>query len=199
MTGPGWYPDPQQPAQLRWFDGQQWSAHTQPPAPPALPSHPPGYVPAGQQPGFAPAVQTTVVQAAPQKSVGVALLLTFFFGPLGMLYSTVLGGLVMLGLDVVLGILTFGLWFIISWPIQMVWAALAASEARNVSSTQVRGELPATEPGPHLRAATHVSTTARRAPTGASESASTEPGPTRVPDSVGTATMATASRSAGLA
>lgn len=26
----GWYPDPQQPAQQRWWDGAQWTAHTAP-------------------------------------------------------------------------------------------------------------------------------------------------------------------------
>ena len=31
---PGWYPDPQQPAMLRWWDGRVWTAHRQPPQPP---------------------------------------------------------------------------------------------------------------------------------------------------------------------
>jgi len=26
-TQPGWYPDPQNPATMRWFDGTQWTAH----------------------------------------------------------------------------------------------------------------------------------------------------------------------------
>jgi hypothetical protein len=35
----GWYPDPQVPAQLRYWDGATWSAHT---APSAAPPPPPG-------------------------------------------------------------------------------------------------------------------------------------------------------------
>lgn len=29
MTAAGWYQDPEQPSQLRWWDGNQWTAHTQ--------------------------------------------------------------------------------------------------------------------------------------------------------------------------
>ncbi|WP_124390513.1 DUF2510 domain-containing protein [Rhodococcus wratislaviensis] len=32
---PGWHPDPEGKPQLRWWDGQQWTAATQP-----LPAHP---------------------------------------------------------------------------------------------------------------------------------------------------------------
>lgn len=36
LPSPGWFPDPERPGQLRWWDGQQWSEHrssaTVPPA-----------------------------------------------------------------------------------------------------------------------------------------------------------------------
>jgi type II secretory pathway pseudopilin PulG len=37
-TEPGWYADPGNPAQVRWFDGRQWTSHVQvtPPPPPPL-------------------------------------------------------------------------------------------------------------------------------------------------------------------
>lgn len=67
------------------------------------------------------------VIVAPTRSVGVALLLTFFFGPLGMLYSTVSGALVMIVVSVVLAFFTLGLSFFLTWPICMIWGAVAAS------------------------------------------------------------------------
>jgi len=66
---------------------------------------------------------------APPKSVGVALLLTFFFGGLGMLYSTVIGGIVMLFVEILIMTLTLGLGVIITRPICMIWAAMAANSA----------------------------------------------------------------------
>ncbi|MFT3851620.1 MAG: DUF2510 domain-containing protein [Ilumatobacteraceae bacterium] len=32
-TPPGWFPDPQNPAMLRWWDGRVWTEHRQPPPP----------------------------------------------------------------------------------------------------------------------------------------------------------------------
>jgi hypothetical protein len=105
---PGWYPDPAGLPVLRWWDGWTWSAHSAPlPAPPVI--------------------------AAPGKSVGVALVLTFFFGPFGMFYSTVSGALVMLGVLFIGGFVVFGLFWLLFWPLawagSMVWGALAAARS----------------------------------------------------------------------
>ena len=35
-TPAGWYPDPSHHAQLRWWDGQRWTEHTHPAAPPGV-------------------------------------------------------------------------------------------------------------------------------------------------------------------
>ena len=67
-----------------------------------------------------------VQQPQRQKSMAVAFLLTFFFGPLGMLYSTVAGALIMLVVSVVLGFLTAGLSLFVTWPICIIWAMMAA-------------------------------------------------------------------------
>lgn len=69
--------------------------------------------------------QVLIVKAP--KSVGVSIILTFFFGPLGLLYSSVVGGLVMLAVSVVVGVLTLGIGLIVTHPICIIWGAVAAS------------------------------------------------------------------------
>jgi hypothetical protein len=70
--------------------------------------------------------QQTVVTTA-TKSMGVAIILTVLFGPLGMLYSTILGGIIMGIVSLVVGILTVGLGLVVTWPICIIWAAVATS------------------------------------------------------------------------
>jgi len=70
-------------------------------------------------------VHTVIVKST--KSVGVALLLTFFFGPLGMFYSTITGAIVMIVVTIVVLIFTFGFGALVTWPVCMIWGAIAAS------------------------------------------------------------------------
>jgi hypothetical protein len=68
-------------------------------------------------------------QMTNRKSVLLSLVLTFFLGPFGMLYSTVVGAVIMLILYVALGIPTLG-WAIAGLhPIAMIWGAWAAHRA----------------------------------------------------------------------
>jgi hypothetical protein len=68
-----------------------------------------------------------VVVATPGKSVFASLVLTFFFGPLGMFYSTGIGAFIMITLYIVVGIPTLGLGLLILHPIAMIWGAIAVS------------------------------------------------------------------------
>jgi hypothetical protein len=68
-----------------------------------------------------------IVITKSEKSVGIALLLTFLFGPFGMLYSTVAGGLIMIVVSFIVAFFTFGLGLFLLWPIYLIWAAIAAS------------------------------------------------------------------------
>jgi len=65
--------------------------------------------------------------------MAVGLLLTLFFGPFGMFYSTVIGALVMLFVDffiiLPLCFIGIGLFFIpISWIAQIIWTIIACQE-----------------------------------------------------------------------
>jgi len=71
--------------------------------------------------------QNAPVVVAPLKSIGIAILLTFLFGPLGMFYSTIAGGLVMLLVSIVVAAVTLGFGLIFTYPICIIWGAVAAS------------------------------------------------------------------------
>lgn len=60
----------------------------------------------------------------PEKSMAVGLLLTFFFGPLGLLYTNVKAGLIMTVVVVVLALPTLLLSLTLGWIGSMVWAAI---------------------------------------------------------------------------
>ena len=78
-----------------------------------------------------------------EKSLLVAFLLTLFFGPLGMLYSTIAGGIIMLvGYLVILGltVVTLGMasaLFIPAWIICIVWGVIAAKNRNRMIATHV--------------------------------------------------------------
>lgn len=69
--------------------------------------------------------QTIVV--VKQKSMGVTILLTILFGALGMFYSTISGAIIMLLVSCVIGFLTAGIGLLLTWPICIIWAAVATS------------------------------------------------------------------------
>lgn len=84
-------------------------------------------------------------QAAPPKSMAAALVLTFFFGPLGLFYVDTKAALIMCATGFVifiLSIVTFGLagfLFIVPWFGSMLWAALMVDKANAQTVTTVRG------------------------------------------------------------
>ena len=75
-----------------------------------------------------------VVNQCNRKSVGLAVLLAFLFGPLGMLYSTIGGAIVMFLLGLVIGIPTGGIGLAFLWPLQLIWAGVAASRKNKNNS-----------------------------------------------------------------
>lgn len=75
--------------------------------------------------------QTHVVFVKAKKSTGVAIILSFLFGPLGMFYSTVTGGFVMLFVNFLMLMFTAGIGLLLSWPLGIIWAAVAAKNSTN--------------------------------------------------------------------
>ncbi len=78
----------------------------------------------------------TIPVYVPQKSMVLSLVLTFFFGPFGMFYSTVLGGFVMLVAYLVVGIVTLGWGLAVLHPVAMAWGAWAV---HSYNERQFRG------------------------------------------------------------
>jgi len=63
----------------------------------------------------------------PTKNIGLSIILTVLFGPLGMLYSTISGGIIMLVISFIIAIFTLGLGLMIIWPICIIWGAVSTS------------------------------------------------------------------------
>lgn len=72
-------------------------------------------------------VQKVVVVQTAGKSMAVAIILAILFGPLGMLYSTVMGGVIMIVISLLAGIFTLGFGLFITWPICVIWSAVATN------------------------------------------------------------------------
>jgi hypothetical protein len=69
--------------------------------------------------------QVIVVQNP--KNTPLAVVLGLFFGPLGMLYSTLTGAAVMFCVNFVVALLTFGFGLILTFPFCALWAGIASS------------------------------------------------------------------------
>lgn len=67
------------------------------------------------------------IVTVPTKSVGISILLTILFGPLGMFYSTILGSIIMCLISLFVSSFTLGLGLLIIWPICIIWGAVATS------------------------------------------------------------------------
>jgi hypothetical protein len=86
-----------------------------------------------------PSQTTTVIVVGKSKSVGVAFLLAFLFGPLGLLYASILGGIVMFVLGLILFFLIPIVGGILAWIGCMIWAVIAANQANANMQKNVRG------------------------------------------------------------
>lgn len=101
---------------------------TPPPGPSPAPFAP---APAAPQPQpmivnnvVTPSVAPAMVMG--QKSTGVAFVLTFFFGPFGLFYSSVTGGLIMTLIGIPFSVVTLGVGYFFVWVGSIIWGCVAA-------------------------------------------------------------------------
>lgn len=77
--------------------------------------------------------RTVIVHQIEPKNLAAAVILTLVFGPLGMLYATISGGLIMAAVDLlilVVSFLTFGVgsvFFLITWPVCVIWTIISVN------------------------------------------------------------------------
>ena len=82
--------------------------------------------------------QPQIVIAQTPKSMALALILTFFLGPLGLCYATVKGGVIMIVLSVLLAVVTLGLSVLFMWIPCMIWAYIATDKYNKALMTTGR-------------------------------------------------------------
>ena len=79
------------------------------------------------------------------KKVRTAVLLALFFGPLGLFYASVPGGVFCTFLLIVLGLFTVGVGILPVWGVSLLWAYLAASHSQ-VSASACRSAKSVVDP-----------------------------------------------------
>ncbi len=86
-----------------------------------------------------PNYQQNIIVVGKQKSTGTAILLTFLFGPLGLLYVSVVGGLVLTAISLLL------FWTVlvpvVCWIASIIWAAVAANNANQKATSQAMNQM----------------------------------------------------------
>ena len=83
---------------------------------------------------YQPQQTIIVVGQNDKKSPVLAFFLTFFFGPLGLFYASITGGIVMLILDVFVAFFTFGIGLLFTNIICVIWALTAVSKYNKKNS-----------------------------------------------------------------
>lgn len=74
-----------------------------------------------------PQHSATIVVMKSEKSTGVAIVLALLFGPLGLLYASVKGGIIMFFVTGIAMLFTLGIGLLITWPACVIWAAVAVN------------------------------------------------------------------------
>lgn len=81
--------------------------------------------------------QIVVIQQ--NKSMATAVILSLFFGPLGLLYTSVIGAIVMFLINIPVFFLTAGFGLILTNIICVIWAVISVNSHNAKSEKQARG------------------------------------------------------------
>lgn len=71
------------------------------------------------------------------KSIWAAFFLTLLFGPIGLLYASIAGGIILSIVAILLGLISFGVGALIAWPLSIIWAVTAAILSKRRSAVRV--------------------------------------------------------------
>jgi hypothetical protein len=88
-------------------------------------------------PASNPTFHNQVIMIAKPKSVGVAFLLSFLFGPLGLLYASVAGGLIMFFAAIIMFFVVPVIGPLLVWVGCIIWAVVAANNANQKAIQQI--------------------------------------------------------------
>jgi hypothetical protein len=77
---------------------------------------------------------TTTTVIVKQKSVGLAFLLAFLFGPLGLLYASIIGGVVMFFAGLLFFFILPLIGPILCWIVCIVWAIVASQNGNKITT-----------------------------------------------------------------
>ncbi len=69
--------------------------------------------------------QASVIVTRSPKSQGIGLILTLLFGPLGLFYGSIIGGIIMSIISIPVAIFTMGIGLLAVIPICCVWSLIA--------------------------------------------------------------------------
>lgn len=81
--------------------------------------------------------QTIIIAGGEKKSLGLAVVLSLFFGPLGLLYSSVTGGVIMFFVSIFIGLITLGFGLVFSWLVCVVWSVAAVNNYNERISNRI--------------------------------------------------------------
>jgi hypothetical protein len=146
-----WYADPYGTAIQRYWNGVAWTPYVVdasgeqrvegeqvPPSPHIARAEGHGIVIQNVVQAQQPAQFSLPVMSGSTKTMGLAVLLTVLFGPLGLFYVSIAGGAILTAFTV----LTAGLGIFVTWPASIVWSIISVNSRNQRTMAAMRSAQP---------------------------------------------------------